>query len=120
MFARAIILSVDDMEGMRQALSRMLTSLGGFGVLTAATNSEGLAAISRISFAGSDLDLITTDYNRPGGSGGDFIRAVRNLSDDVVVNRCLRARHIPIIVITGDITESGWHDISPHFSPNVT
>jgi CheY-like chemotaxis protein len=64
------------------------------------TNASALSCLEREFITAAPLDFITTDINHPGGSGIDLIRAVRSLPDSAVVSRCLRARHIPIVVVS--------------------
>lgn len=64
-------------------------------------NTQALSLIDQASLAKTPLDFVTTDINRTGGSGVELIKRIRSLHDSTVVSGCLRAKHVPIVVLTG-------------------
>jgi CheY-like chemotaxis protein len=74
-----VVLLVEDEDVVRNALGRMLGSLG-FSVLEASTGDEALELIGHDQEDG--IDLVVTDIRMPGVSGPDLaarIRAVRDV-----------------------------------------
>lgn len=68
------ILVIDDDELDRMALMRSVRKSGfNAEVITAANETEGLIALQE-----NEFDIIFLDYNLPGGTGIDFMRANRN------------------------------------------
>lgn len=65
------ILIVDDDEGMRENLAELFESLG-YDIMTAANTPEALDKL-----AGSQVDLLLTDYKMPGPTGVELIEAAR-------------------------------------------
>ena len=65
-------LIIDDSRAMRLILARRLRALG-FETLEAGTGREGLDCLE----AAGAIDLALVDWNMPGMSGLDFVRAVR-------------------------------------------
>jgi len=90
-----LILVVDDDGNTRALLQRILRSMG-LGVVQAADNETGLQQVAKRSFS-----LITTDLNRPGGSGIDFVRQVRSMPN---------GRQVPILMISGNATHEAELD----------
>jgi PAS domain S-box-containing protein len=87
------ILIVDDEPTVVDA-TRMLLTVEGFDVLTAASEGEALECISR---SGQIPDLIITDYHLRGGvTGLDLIRSIR---DQVHTD-------IPVILVSGDTSDT--------------
>ena len=66
------ILVIDDDEGVRESMQRMLRS-AGYTVQTAATGEEGLAMAGSGAF-----DVILSDMRMPGISGVDVLRRLRD------------------------------------------
>lgn len=66
-------LVVDDSRAIRGILSRILTSQG-FTVLQAADGQQALASLNGEA---SDLSLMCVDYNMPGMTGVELVRAMR-------------------------------------------
>lgn len=79
-----IILLVDDEPSLRTALGRVLKHAFDATVLAVGSNDEAMAALR-----GQDVDLIITDLSRGGGTGVEFIRAIR---------RKPRLRRVPLLV----------------------
>lgn len=73
------ILVIDDEEGMREGLQKVL-SLAGFNVSTAADATEGLRKI-----AASHFDLVFVDYKLPDIDGIEFVRRAGLSDTDIVV-----------------------------------
>ena len=69
---RALI--VDDSKAMRSIVGRIVREIG-FDTLEAANGREALEALK----TGGEVELILVDWNMPGMSGIDFLRAVRAL-----------------------------------------
>lgn len=80
--SRGRILVVDDDRAIREILDRALTE-EGYTVNVADSSREALGAMRR-----ERPDIVTTDLMRPGETGFDFIRAVREQSN------------VPVIVLT--------------------
>ena len=74
------VLVVDDEDGVRRFIARVLSS-AGYVVETAATGPEGLEAIDH----GAAFDLIVSDVRMPGMSGPRFIAELRRSEADVKV-----------------------------------
>ena len=70
--APARVLVVDDEEGVRRFVARVLRS-AGYVVETGAGGTEALEAISK----GDAFDLVVTDVRMPGMSGPQFIGQLR-------------------------------------------
>jgi two-component system response regulator HydG len=66
------ILVIDDDEGVRESMQRMLRS-AGYTVQTAATGEEGLTLAG-----GGGFDVILSDMRMPGLSGVDVLRRLRD------------------------------------------
>jgi two-component system chemotaxis response regulator CheY len=66
------VLVVDDSKAMRTILKRILESVGAI-VEEAGNGQEGLEKLQ----PGSQPDIVLVDWNMPGMSGLDFVRAVR-------------------------------------------
>jgi len=77
------ILLIDNDPDLIDALSARLSS-EGYHCVTAATGAQGL-----VRFNDSDIDLVITDLNMPGGDGISLLNRLREESD------------VPVIVITG-------------------
>jgi DNA-binding NtrC family response regulator len=78
------VLVVDDSEGYRAALERMLAR-AGYSVATARDGAEALATL-----AAHATDLVLCDVKMPGISGHELVRQVHDVNPD-----------LPCIVITG-------------------
>jgi two-component system response regulator HydG len=72
----ARILVIDDDQGVRDSMARMLRG-AGFNVETAGTGEEGVAAAK-----GNVFDVIISDMRMPGISGIDVLRRLRELRVD--------------------------------------
>lgn len=68
----ATILAVDDEAGVREALAVRLSQTFDAHVLGAADNAEALTHLRR-----SRVDLIVQDLVRPGGTGMELLKALR-------------------------------------------
>ncbi len=77
------ILIVDDEDGMRRLLSRVLVKQG-YQVETAGAGSEAMAFVSRASF-----DLVITDIHMPGMGGLELLEELRSFDPA-----------LPVVVIT--------------------
>jgi CheY-like chemotaxis protein len=69
--ASALVLHVDDDDGIRGIVAKFLTR-AGHEVKAAADNFHALALLRELTF-----DVIITDLVRPGGLGEDFLRIIR-------------------------------------------
>jgi len=88
------ILVIDDVESLRKAVQKMLAQ-NGFSVVCAANGSDGLLLAEE-----SRPDLILADAVMPGLDGHALCR---------VVKRKAQTRHIPVIIMSGEMIEE--HDI---------
>src|SRR5258708_18513746 len=70
------ILVIDDDDGVRESMARMLRG-AGFNVETAATGEEGVAAAK-----GNVFDVILSDMRMPGISGIEVLERLRRLRVD--------------------------------------
>lgn len=84
------VLIVDDHEGMRTLLTRVLVRVGVQRVRQAANGADALAALSV-----RPASLVLVDRNMPGMSGLAFVTAVR--ADAALA-------HARIIMISGDVS----------------
>lgn len=84
------VLVVDDNQTLRRWLDKTL-SAEGYTVLTAANGKEGLDVASR------ELpDLIVSDVDMPIMDGGEMVSKLK---------ACSSTNHIPVVFLTGLITE---------------
>ncbi len=89
-FLMSRILIIDDDRHMQRACSRVLTKAGHM-VTCAETGDAGLQEIS--SGAGS-FDVVLLDQLMPGMSGMDALARIKTI-----------APNLPVIIITGSVTE---------------
>jgi CheY-like chemotaxis protein len=87
------ILVVDDNDGVRQLLRRLVETWG----YACDEASSGVTALARL--ATRDFALILTDYDMPDGDGLMLIRAVMRRARDG------RGRPTPIILVSGSATD---------------
>jgi two-component system, OmpR family, phosphate regulon sensor histidine kinase PhoR len=86
----ARILIIDDDQHMRKACSRVL-SKAGHVVICAETGDDGLKEIRK----GTDnFDIVLLDQLMPGMSGMDVLDQIKAYAPD-----------LPVIIITGSVTE---------------
>lgn len=84
---RERVLVVDDDEGIRFAIAKLLRMLG-YQVTTA----EGAeAALARLDATGGDIDLLVTDIQMPGMNGDELAQATR-----------VRRPGIRVLYVSGD------------------
>jgi two-component system, cell cycle sensor histidine kinase and response regulator CckA len=76
---RETVLLVEDREEVRRALREYLTHLG-YGVIVASESADALALLKE-----TDVDVLLTDVQMPGGLGTDLAAAVRELRPGVRV-----------------------------------
>ncbi len=81
---KAHVLVVDDDDGYRSMLERILIR-AGYSVATACDGREGLEAVN-----GEQLDLVLVDVNLPGINGIELVRQIKEIDPT-----------LPCIVITG-------------------
>jgi two-component sensor histidine kinase len=74
------ILYIDDDEGLRRLVARVLARKG-YTVTTAASGDEGLACVSAKAAAGEPFDLVAVDHYMPGRDGLSTLEALRVLPD---------------------------------------
>ena len=85
------VLVVDDQKTMRSILRRLLREIAVDDVVEAEEGQQALDLLGRPE--GRDIDLIISDLNMPGMDGLKFCDHVRR-------SEILRARHIPILMLT--------------------
>lgn len=86
--SRKRILVVDDEEGMREILSRMISFMG-YEVVLSGSGDEALGLFLKKAF-----DLVITDLNMPGMDGWALLQSIKNKSPKT-----------PVILITGEVRE---------------
>ena len=84
------ILVVDDMMTIRKMVVKNLTDLGFKNILEC---SDGHRAWEALTKAGSDIQLIISDWNMPGCTGLDLLKKVRT-SD--------RFSELPFLILTAE------------------
>src|ERR1043166_8134833 len=82
------ILVVDDSSTMRRILVKTLERLGYPGSIEAAGGREALDLLEA-----SSVDLVVVDWNMPGMSGLELVRAIRSKPS---------AQDLPILMVTGN------------------
>lgn len=106
------VLVVDDIPVFRKLMEGIVAnSIKGVEILSAGNGEEALSVI-----ASDHVDLVVTDYNMPGMSGGDLLKALRHES---------LSRHVPVLVFTTEASSAlradvlsydcvRWVEKSPH------
>ena len=84
------VLVADDSSTMRKIISRTLQSIGVKDIAEAADGAEAITL-----FAPGKFDLILTDWNMPGMTGLDLLKAIR-----------LQDTKIPVIMVTTEAEKS--------------
>jgi len=82
------ILVVDDFSTMRRIVKNLLTDLGFTNMAEAEDGHSALAALRASSF-----DFVVTDWNMPGMSGIELLKAIR--ADD-------RLKTLPVLMVTAE------------------
>jgi len=82
------ILIVDDFSTMRRIIKNLLRDLGFTNTAEADDGNTALPMLQSGSF-----DFLVTDWNMPGMSGIDLLRAVR--ADE-------RLKHLPVLMVTAE------------------
>lgn len=83
---RPLALVVDDEEGVRRTLTRLLGSAGARTVVA----PDGLEALDEVRRLGAELDLVFLDVRMPGLGGVATLRAIRAAAPD-----------LPIVLMSG-------------------
>ena len=76
---KQVILIVDDEEGLREGLSKLLEG-EGYAVLSAETGEEALQVLQQ-----SHIDLVLTDMRMPGMDGIELLKKIRERHGDLGV-----------------------------------
>ncbi len=74
-----VILIVDDEEGLREGLSRLLED-EGYAVLCAEDGEQAIEIVRQ-----TRVDLVLTDMRMPGMSGIDLLKKVRKIREEIGV-----------------------------------
>jgi len=82
------ILIVDDFSTMRRIIKNLLRDLGFTNVKEADDGNTALPMLNSENF-----DFLVTDWNMPGMTGIDLLRAVR--ADE-------RLKHLPVLMVTAE------------------
>ncbi|MCX8048639.1 MAG: chemotaxis response regulator CheY [Methylohalobius sp.] len=82
------ILVVDDFATMRRIIKNLLRELGFMNVAEA---DDGLTALPKLKTG--EFDLLITDWNMPGMTGIDLLKAVR--ADE-------KLAHLPVLMVTAE------------------
>lgn len=88
MDTRIKILVVDDFSTMRRIIKNLLRDIG-FGNISEA--DDGLTALPALK--GGDFDLLITDWNMPGMTGLELLKAIR--ADP-------KLRPLPVLMVTAE------------------
>ena len=68
------VITIDDSDTMRKIIKDYLNKMGDFTITEAENCDEGLKKL-----VATKMDLILVDWNMPGMTGIDFVKAVRNV-----------------------------------------
>jgi two-component system response regulator (stage 0 sporulation protein F) len=79
MNVKQVILIVDDEEGLREGLGKLLES-EGYAVLSAENGEQALEILQR-----SRIDLVLTDMRMPGMDGIELLKKIRERHGDLGV-----------------------------------
>lgn len=88
MDTRIKILVVDDFSTMRRIIKNLLRDIG-FGNISEA--DDGLTALPMLK--GGDFDLLITDWNMPGMTGLELLKAIRAEP---------KLRPLPVLMVTAE------------------
>ena len=86
------ILVVDDFSTMRRIIRNLLGELG-FGAANIQEAEDGNGAL--VALHNSGIDLVVTDWNMPGMSGIDLLRAIRADAE---------LKSLPVLMVTAENT----------------
>ena len=91
------VLIVDDMRAMRSIVRGMLEEMGLMRIIEAEDGDSAWKIIQQSSLTPEDsLQLVIADWNMPGMSGVDLLRAVRGNAS---------TRELPFLIITSEGTD---------------
>lgn len=82
------ILIVDDFSTMRRIIKNLLNDLGYINTAEAEDGNSALTALAQ-----SQFDFVVTDWNMPGMTGIELLRAIR--ADD-------RFKTLPVLMVTAE------------------
>ena len=82
------ILIVDDFSTMRRIVKNLLNDLGYTNTAEADDGTTALTALHQ-----SHFDFVVTDWNMPGMTGIDLLKAIR--ADD-------KLKHLPVLMVTAE------------------
>lgn len=82
------ILVVDDFSTMRRIIRNLLQDLGFKNISEADDGSTALTALRE-----SEFDFVVTDWNMPGVTGIDLLRAIRADA---------KLKHLPVLMVTAE------------------
>ncbi|HET6545449.1 MAG TPA: response regulator [Rhodanobacteraceae bacterium] len=88
------ILVVDDFSTMRRIIRNLLGELG-FGAANIREADDGTTALDALRAGG--VDLVVTDWNMPGMSGIDLLRAIRADAE---------LKSLPVLMVTAENTRA--------------
>lgn len=91
---------VDDHKLMLDGLAIILSKQINADIEKFTDSQLALNRLNTASKLNHKIDFITTDIQRPGINGIEFIKNIRNLNDNILYHNGLRIRHIPIIVLS--------------------
>jgi len=95
------VLIIEDDPEVRELLALLIGDAGHQVTLA----KDGATAQERIMQTNARPDMILSDYNLPGGMNG--VEATGRLREQI-------GQHVPVIILTGDISTSALRDISDH------
>ncbi len=87
------VLVVDDMPAMRSILRNMLEEIGFGRVVEAEDGEHAWFLIRQAAGEEGEIGLVIADWNMPGMSGVDLLRAVRSFQ---------QTRDLPFFMVTGE------------------
>ena len=106
-------LHVEDHEVLGRGVGLILADSFSVQTEIVRTSDDAFAALRRRCLGKQPLDVIITDASHPGITGPAFVRAIRNLADDMTVRGGMRVRWIPIVVFSMIARQADYARVDP-------
>lgn len=113
------ILVVDDMPTIREMVKSQLKALGYHSLSDAEDGDRALQMLKNVKGDNPDFGLVISDWNMPGLSGIEFLKAIRSME---------KFKELPFILLTSEsereqVTEAIFAGVSQYivkpFSPKT-